>query len=144
MADNFVGINNRKILISWFLLNYELLFAHNGEEALKILSNHEPSIIISDLKMPGMNGIEFLEKAKEIYPDSIRIILSGFGDKDNVLNAIKKSEIWKYIVKPWNENDLYKIVENAISIYETKKENKNNKNITHEFIDNKKIFFPSS
>ncbi len=86
----------------------------NAKEALLWLSSNTPSVIISDFIMPEMNGIEFLIKAKELHPDTTQILLTGYADKENAIRAINEVGIFKYIEKPWNNDDLVLNIKNGI------------------------------
>ncbi|MGL1903970.1 MAG: response regulator [Fibrobacterales bacterium] len=89
-----------------------------GEQALKMVRSNKYSIIISDVNMPQMNGIDFLSLARESSPDSIRIILSAYSDLTTVLDAINRGNVWRYITKPWDNTELLITVKNAIELYE--------------------------
>ena len=103
---------------------YEPLIALSGEEALKILDdNKDIALIISDQKMPGLKGSEFLEKAKEIAPDAIRILLTGYADINAVVDAINKGGAFRYITKPWKNDELIQIIREAVQRYVLAKEN---------------------
>ena len=87
---------------------YEIYTALSGQEGLEVLKEaKEPfSLIISDQRMPGMTGAQFLEKAKKIFPNAKRILLTGYSDMDAIVDAINKGEIHRYLAKPWNDDDL--------------------------------------
>jgi len=85
---------------------YRILRATSGQEGLKILAQNEVGVIISDQRMPGMDGVEFLTQVKDLYPQTIRIILSGYADLDSVTAAINQGAIYKFFVKPWDSNTL--------------------------------------
>ncbi len=85
---------------------YRILRATSGQEGLKILAQNEVGVIISDQRMPGMDGVEFLTQVKDLYPQTIRIILSGYADLDSVTAAINLGAIYKFFVKPWDSNTL--------------------------------------
>ncbi len=105
--------------------NYELLTANSGEEGLKILKEQgEVNLIISDQRMPGMQGVEFLKKAMEIYPDIIRIILSGYTDVTAITSAINEGHIYQFILKPWNDEGLKSIIKRALEQWELQMENR--------------------
>lgn len=82
---------------------YRILTAVSGAEALELLALHPVQVIVSDQRMPGMSGVEFLSKVKELYPHTVRISLSGHSDISTVTDAINKGAIWKYITKPWDD-----------------------------------------
>jgi len=104
--------------------NYELLTATSAEEGLKILEQREVNLIISDQRMPGMQGVEFLKKAMELCPDTIRIILSGYTDVDTVTAAINEGRVYQFILKPWNDEELKITIKRALEQYELQMENK--------------------
>ena len=105
---------------------FNMLSASTGEEGLKVLSGLEMpvSLIISDQRMPGMQGSEFLEKAKKIFPDAIRILLTGYSDMDAIIDAVNKGEIHRYLTKPWDDRDFIFQVQETIKKYELVQENK--------------------
>jgi response regulator RpfG family c-di-GMP phosphodiesterase len=105
--------------------NYSVILANSGEEALEILKNN-PNIglIVSDQRMPAMTGSEFLEKAKEMLPDTVRILLTGYADLNAVADAINKGGAYRYITKPWNDEELLQIIDDAVRRYSLIKENK--------------------
>lgn len=81
------------------------------------------SLIISDQRMPGMEGAEFLEKAKELTPDTIRFLLTGFADIEAVTNAVNKGSIHRYIAKPWQNQELLETIQAGLEQYELTIEN---------------------
>lgn len=83
-------------------------------EALEYLKDEKPNLILSDFLMPELNGLEFLSKAKEIYPDISMILLTGYADKQNAIKAINELGIYKYIEKPWDNQSLILNVRNAL------------------------------
>jgi len=105
---------------------YKIHTAASGQEGLEILKNAEKpfSLIISDQRMPGMTGAQFFEKAKKIFPDAIRILLTGYSDMDAIIEAVNKGEIHRYMTKPWNDEDMILQVRKALEEYELILENK--------------------
>ena len=102
----------------------EILTAPSGKAGLNLLKVSEVSVIVSDQRMPEMGGVEFLEKASKISPDSVRILLTGYADIEAVVSAINKGGVYRYIAKPWNDNDLMIAVLNAAERYRLIKENR--------------------
>ncbi len=101
-----------------------ILTAMSGKEGLGMLKNSEVAVIVSDQKMPEMSGSEFLEKARKMQPESVRIVLTGYADINAAMDAVNKGGASKYITKPWDDNDLMLTVLNSVEIYNLKKENK--------------------
>lgn len=104
--------------------NYEILCAASGEEGLEIMQKVAPvQIVISDYRMPGMNGVEFLKEVCSRWPDTVRIVLSGYADTSAVVSAINEGQIYKFIPKPWDENELRVAISNSIDRYFLYKKN---------------------
>ncbi len=101
-------------------LRINFTYASDGNKALeKVQNTLTPfSIIISDQRMPGMKGSEFLEQARKISPDTIRFLVTGYSDMDAVLEAINKGAIHRYISKPWDTKDFINAIKNGIKQYE--------------------------
>jgi len=98
---------------------YNILFANSGKEALEILKQQEVNVIVTDMRMPEMNGLELLKVVKKDYPHIIRMILSGYTDIDTLLTAINEGEIFRFIPKPWKSNEELKtVIRQAIEFYE--------------------------
>lgn len=112
---------------------YEVLAVTGGEQGLRILKE-DPDIglIISDQRMPGMLGVDFLEKAKAIAPDALRILLTGYADMNATVDAINRAGATRYIAKPWNDNELILIIRDAIQKYQLIKENQFLKDLTEK------------
>ncbi|MDO9110071.1 MAG: response regulator, partial [Desulfatirhabdiaceae bacterium] len=105
---------------------YQILTASSGQEGLNILSGFDKpvSLIISDQRMPAMTGAQFLEKARTLAPEAIRFLLTGYSDVKDILDAVNKGEIHRYLTKPWNDDDLLLQVRSALEAYELKVENR--------------------
>ncbi|MCX7185226.1 MAG: response regulator [Nitrosospira sp.] len=102
---------------------YNILKAAGGREGLELLAQNEVGVIISDQRMPEMTGVEFLNKVKDLYPDTIRIVLSGHTELNAVTDAINRGAIYKFLTKPWEDDLLRANVEEAFQRYEMKMEN---------------------
>ncbi|MDD2897144.1 MAG: response regulator [Desulfuromonadaceae bacterium] len=94
------------------------LFAASGLEGLDILKREDVWVIVSDYMMPGMRGIEFLSKAKGIRPDTLRIMMTAFADLSIAIDAINKSEAYRFVTKPWINKELMDIVDEALMRYQ--------------------------
>jgi DNA-binding NtrC family response regulator len=117
-------INNLNSFKAAFRRDFEIYTASSAKEGRKILDTNEIGVIITDQRMPGMTGIEFLESILPVYPDTIRILLTGFSDINAVMDAINRGQVYKYLVKPWQNDELKMYIENALEIYNLRKENK--------------------
>ncbi len=93
---------------------YRVLTADSGAAGLAVLEQDEVDIVISDMRMPEMDGAQFLEKVRERWPESIRLLLTGYSDISAILAAINRGEIYRYITKPWDDNDIMLVVRHAI------------------------------
>lgn len=89
-------------------------FFNSPLDALEYLKKEEPDLIISDFLMPDMNGFEFLREAKKLYPEVSMILLTGYADKENAIKAINEIGLYKYIEKPWDNDDLLMNIRNGI------------------------------
>jgi two-component system NtrC family sensor kinase len=105
--------------------DYEILTATSAEEGLHILENNGPfQVVISDYRMPAMDGVEFLKEVYQRWPDTVRIVLSGYADTAAIVSAINEGRIYKFIPKPWNDNELRVTVANALERYALQKRNR--------------------
>ncbi|HUM48070.1 MAG TPA: response regulator, partial [Chitinophagales bacterium] len=100
-----------------FRRNYNIFTATSAAEGIRLLHQHTIPIIITDQRMPQMTGVQFLEKIIPEYPDTIRMILTGFSDIEAIIQAINTGRVFRYITKPWDENELKMTIDNAISLY---------------------------
>jgi two-component system NtrC family sensor kinase len=98
--------------------DYEILTASSAGEGLDMLSDPRPiQVVVSDYRMPGMNGVEFLQEVCRKSPDTVRIVLSGYADTASIVAAINEGEIYKFIPKPWNDDELKFTIKNAVERY---------------------------
>ena len=115
-----VVVDDEKVVTSAFgmLLKVEgFLDAHffnSPFEAIEFLKENTPDLIISDFLMPEMNGLEFLTEAKKLHPEVSRILLTGYADKENAIRAINEVGLYRYIEKPWSNEDLIINIQNGI------------------------------
>jgi DNA-binding NtrC family response regulator len=117
-------INNLNSFKAAFRRDFDIHTAQSAREGRKILDSNEIGVIITDQRMPGMTGIEFLESILPVYPDTIRILLTGFSDMNAVMDAINRGQVYKYLVKPWQNDELRLYIQNALEIYHLRRENK--------------------
>lgn len=85
---------------------YEILIGKGGEEGLALLAQHPVDVILSDQRMPNMTGVEFLRQVKAAYPDTVRIVLSGYTELQSITDAINEGAIYKFLTKPWDDEQL--------------------------------------
>jgi two-component system, NtrC family, sensor kinase len=102
---------------------YTILEAHSAHDGLGILEDGDIQIVISDYRMPNMNGVEFLREVRTRWPNTIRIVLSGYADTASIVSAINEGEIYRFIPKPWNDDDLKVTVANSVERYHLLKKN---------------------
>jgi EAL domain-containing protein (putative c-di-GMP-specific phosphodiesterase class I)/FixJ family two-component response regulator len=103
---------------------YRIVTAHSGDEALQRLAEERVGVIVSDQRMPGMSGVEFLRRAKVLYPDTVRMTLSGFTDLQSIIDAVNEGAIYKFLTKPWDDELLRQHVLEAFRQKELDDENK--------------------
>lgn len=107
-----------KILEKKFIENYDVKTALNAEDALIDFDETGPySVVIADMKLPGMDGIHFLEKIKEKDPETIRIILTGYADMESAIYAVNRGKIYHFLTKPCPKDVLLKVVEIGLEHY---------------------------
>jgi diguanylate cyclase (GGDEF)-like protein len=94
---------------------YRILSAASGDEALEVLATSEVDVIISDQRMPGMTGVEFLRRTKALYPDTIRMTLSGYTDLQSIIGAVNEGAVYKFLTKPWDDERLREHVAQAFA-----------------------------
>lgn len=111
--------DNLDLLYRTFRRDFRVLKADSGVRALELLAQEgEVAVIISDQRMPEMKGTEFLSKTLPEFPNTVRIILTGFTDIEDLVDAINSGQVYKYITKPWDPNELKAVVEKAAETYE--------------------------
>ena len=102
---------------------YRILTASCAEEGLSLLAEHEVGVILSDQRMPKTTGVEFLRIVKQLYPKTMRIVLSGYTELESVTNAINEGAIYKFLTKPWDDDLLLKNIREAFEYHEMEREN---------------------
>ena len=119
-------IDNLDLLYRTFRRDYKVFKAESAFSALEVLDQEgEMAIIISDQRMPEMNGTEFLGNTVERFPDTIRILLTGYTDVEDLVDAINAGQVFKYITKPWNPEELKSVVQQANETYNVLKKRTN-------------------
>lgn len=117
-ADNLTSFH------AVFRRNYEIHIAENANDAWIILEQHSIDLIISDQRMPGQSGVEFLEQVEARFPKVLRMILTGYSDMEMIIDAINRGKIYYYIRKPWRLDEMKIILENARNFVNLSRENR--------------------
>lgn len=114
--------NNLKSFRATLRRDFNVFTAIDGEAGLKIAKEEEVHVVIADQRMPGMSGTEFFERMIQINPDPIRILLTGYSDISSVIDAINKGEVYRFIDKPWNIEQIKNSIKNAADLFFMRRE----------------------
>jgi putative two-component system response regulator len=109
---------NLRLLERLFRRDYTVVAAGSGEEALRLLEQHDVALLVTDQRMPGMTGIELLKRTAPMRPHMVRIILTGYTDMEALVDAINCGQVYRYVTKPWNNEDLRLTAARALEHYE--------------------------
>ncbi len=104
--------------------HYRIITASSGLEGLAVIEKEIITLVISDHRMPGMEGVEFLSEVRKKSPDTIRMMLTGYADMQSVMNAINQGEVYRFITKPWDDEEIRFVVRDAIHHYDLITENR--------------------
>ncbi|MGE4369078.1 MAG: EAL domain-containing protein [Burkholderiaceae bacterium] len=104
---------------------YRILTANSPDHAFALLAENDVQVVVSDQRMPEMTGTEFFSRVKEIYPDTVRLILSGYTDLKSVTDAINRGSIYRFLTKPWDDEALRREVAAAFKTYGAQKPSEN-------------------
>lgn len=141
--SNVLFVDDQEIIIDMIKIkfqneNYNTFYATDVDDAFKILKNNDINVIISDMMMPKLNGIKFLSMVENMYPNTVRIILSGYTQVGSILSAINEGAIYRYITKPWKiDSEAKELIRDAIEYSKFLRE-KQNLNIIN--IDKDKLY----
>ena len=140
---NFLYIDDEPNNLNSFKASFRRVFnvftAESAEEGKKILETEDIHVILSDQRMPKMTGIEFFQSILATHPDPISILITGYTDINAVIDAINVGQVYKYLSKPWNEEDIRNFVLKAYEVVELRQKNKE---LTEKLLDaNKKLEF---
>ncbi|MBN1339934.1 MAG: histidine kinase [Bacteroidales bacterium] len=116
-------VNNLISFNATFRRDYHIFTADSGREGLDVMRSNPIQLVISDQRMPEMTGVEFLEKVREEFPETIRMIITGFSDIDAVIGAINRGGVYRYITKPWDEREMRVTINNAKQLFGLQEEN---------------------
>lgn len=97
---------------------YKLLTAASGKEGLALFEEHDIQLVFSDQRMPEMEGTEFLQKVRERYPETVRVVLSGYAEASVIVEAINQGGVYRFIAKPWNDEELKIAIRQCFEYYE--------------------------
>jgi DNA-binding NtrC family response regulator len=112
---------NLRTLARLFREDYQLVLAESGAEALNLLQQHDVAVLISDQRMPEMTGIDLMKRTVALRPQMVNILLTGYTDVEALIESINCGLLYRYINKPWNNDDLRLTVSRAIEHYEMTK-----------------------
>jgi len=115
--------SNLRIFKNTFRKEYKILTASSGAEGLQILENENIDLILTDQRMPGMSGIDFLRMAMNKYPELNRILVTAYTDYDILKDAVNDLKIFQYVEKPWKEDDIKSTIDSALEIHRLRMEN---------------------
>jgi len=102
---------------------YTVHTAVGGPAGLELLKKHKVHMVVSDQRMPEMSGTQFLQRVKELYPDTIRMVLSGYAEAAAIVDAINEGEVFRFIGKPWKDEDLRVTIRRGLEHYDIIREN---------------------
>ncbi|MBZ0096557.1 MAG: EAL domain-containing protein [Sulfuricella sp.] len=108
---------------------YRILTASSPQEGFELLASHKVGVVLSDQRMPSMNGTEFLRLVKELYPHTVRIVLSRYTDLESVTDAINEGAIYKFLTKPWDDAQLR---DNILEAFQRQEMAQENERLNHE------------
>ena len=114
--------HNLRVFKSSFRRYYNVFIAESAYDAIELLKENTIHLVVTDQKMPGMTGTQFLEQIKPDYPEAISMIITGFSDIDDITDAINKCGIYSYITKPWDAREVKLTLEKALEIYQLRNE----------------------
>ena len=99
-----------------FRYKYQVFTATTGEQALNILRRCHVHVVVSDQRMPGMTGVEFLRQAKAVSPNTVRILLTGFSDLSAIIDSVNDGEVYRFLNKPWGNQEIQAVIADALTI----------------------------
>lgn len=118
---------------------FNIFTAESAEEGRQILESESIQVILSDQRMPKMTGIEFFQSILETHPDPIRILITGYTDINAVIDAINVGQVYKYLSKPWNEEEVKNCINKSFEVYDLRRQNRE---LTQKLMDaNTKLEF---
>ncbi|MBI3767876.1 MAG: response regulator [Deltaproteobacteria bacterium] len=123
-----VVVDDEPDILRSFQINYgdefAIVTAESGSRGLELLGMHDPAVIVGDQRMPRMDGSEFFERSRQVRPDAIRVMLTGYADLDALVRAINAGQIYRYVSKPWDDEELRILLRQAFDVFHLTRENK--------------------
>jgi len=110
---------NLRVFKSVFKRDYKVFIAESGMDAISIIKEHQIHLLVTDQRMPGMSGVELLEQVVDDHPQMVKMILSGFSDVEDIIKAVNECGLDKYLMKPWNKEDLGATFDKALAKFES-------------------------
>ena len=98
--------------------DFEVHTANSGAEAIEVLQRHVVHVVMTDQRMPQMTGVEFLRHVKNEHPEAIRVIFTGYADVQAVIDAVNQGNVFRYVAKPWNPDELIEALREAGEVYD--------------------------
>lgn len=130
---------------------FRIVSTTSAREGFDLMGIHQPGVVLCDQRMPEMTGTEFLRRIKDIYPETMRMVLSGYADLNSVIDAVNQGAIYKFLTKPWEDEALSRHIKDAFDIYDLHRENRElsrmllaNQALLKSFQDSKNQSIPSS
>jgi signal transduction histidine kinase/CheY-like chemotaxis protein len=114
---------NLYLFRSFFEQDYKVITASSGSAALDTLAKQEIQVLLADQRMPGINGIQLLQTVAKRYPETVRILVTGYSDIEVVIDAINRGSVYRYLSKTWDFDEIQATIRNALEFYELKKKN---------------------
>lgn len=115
-------VDNLNAFKAVFRRDFNVFIVETAEEGVEILRNNEIEVILTDQRMPKVTGIEFLASILDEFPEAMRILVTGYSDIITVIDAINKGHVYRYVSKPWDNDDFKIIIEQAAEVYRLRKE----------------------
>lgn len=116
-------VSNLKVFKNTFRRDYNIFTAESAATGIKILDEEKIDLILTDQRMPEMTGVEFLKRVMISHPQPSRLLITAYTDFDALKDAVNEAKIFQYIQKPWDENELHHVINNALEIYQLKRKN---------------------
>jgi response regulator RpfG family c-di-GMP phosphodiesterase len=117
-------VNNLDSFKAAFRRDFNVFTAISARDGLQLLEQNQIEIVLSDQRMPEMTGVEFFAQIKDKHPDCMRILITGFADIATVIDAINMGQVYRYVSKPWCNEDLKILIQQAYEVYKLRADNK--------------------